>query len=101
MTSRRDMRVPPASDFEAFQADPLGQLAIARASLGEIFVVRESGPVFSGGADCSATVAVFGAAQLQQVLSDNELFAMPASSSPAKEWAMKRNPHQVMRRRII
>ena len=69
------------SDVEAFQADPLGQLAVARASLGDVFVVRKPGNVFSGAADCSATVAVFGASHIQRVLNDAELFAMPRSSS--------------------
>lgn len=81
MTTGSTWRQAPAGDFTAFQADPLGRLAEMRAALGDVFVVRRPGAVFSGELDCAATVAVFGAANLREVLNDSERFAMPASSS--------------------
>jgi len=73
--------IPRATNVEQFHEDPLGFLATARASLGDIFVIRDAEPIFSRDPECSGTVAVFGSAHHRIVLSDIDLFTMPASAA--------------------
>lgn len=61
--------------------EPLGFLARTRAGLGDAFVLREPGPIFSRSADCNGAVAVFGAAHHRAVLGDIELYGMPVSAA--------------------
>jgi cytochrome P450 len=71
--------IPRATEVEQLYEEPLGFLARARASLGDIFVLREGGPIFSRAADCA--IAVFGPAHHRAVLSDIDLFGMPVSAA--------------------
>ena len=73
--------IPRATVAGQFREEPLGFLAQARAACGDIFVLRDGGPVFSRSADCSGAVAVFGAAGQRAVLTDIELFGMPVSAA--------------------
>jgi len=73
--------VPRVTDFERFYEDPLNFLAESRSTYGDIFVLRESGPVFSRSEDCAGAVAVFGSANQRAVLSDIEVFALPVSAA--------------------
>ena len=75
--------VPRAGDFERFSADPLHFLAQARATHGNLFAIRDRGPVFSRADDCTGVVAVFGVEHQRAVLSDIESFGMPASAAHA------------------
>lgn len=73
--------IPRATEVERLREDPLGFLAQARSSLGDIFVIRDGGPVFSRSPDCTGAVAVFGPTHHQAVLSDIDLFGMPVSAA--------------------
>jgi cytochrome P450 len=73
--------IPRATEVEDFALEPLDWLARNRASLGEIFVVRDEGPVFSRAADCNGTIAVFGPVLNQAVLTDIDSFGMPISAA--------------------
>jgi len=73
--------IPRATQVEQLCADPLGFLAQNRSSFGEIFVIREAGPIFSRVADCNGAIAVFGPEHHQAVLSDIDLFGMPVSAA--------------------
>ena len=70
----------PRADFARFDSDPLRYLVEARAELGDIFVLRERGPIFSRTPDCNGVIAVFGDRQ-RAVLTDIDTFAMPPSAA--------------------
>jgi cytochrome P450 len=73
--------LPRATDAAGFAADPFGFLTRARAALGDLFVLRDGGPVLSRAADCPGAVVVFGAAALRTVLGDVATFGMPVSAA--------------------
>jgi len=73
--------VPRAANFVEFGADPLDFLARARAELGDLFALRDDGPVFSRAANCAGVVAAFGAAHQRAVLGDIDVFGMPMSAA--------------------
>ena len=73
--------IPRAPDPERFLSEPLGFLARMRAELGDIFVLREDGPILSRTPDCSGVVAAFGAQHHRTVLGDIETFGMPPSAA--------------------
>lgn len=73
--------IPRAGSYEAFRNDPLDFLARARARHGDVFVIREGGPIFSRAPDCCGAVAVFGSEGQREVLSDIETFGMPPSAA--------------------
>jgi len=73
--------LPRVTDFERFYEDPLSFLAESRSTYGDIFVLRDGGPVFSRSEDCAGAVAVFGSANQRAVLSDIEVFALPVSAA--------------------
>ncbi len=50
-----------ATDLKELYENPLAFLADARASLGDAFVTREDGQLFSRNPDCAGVVATFGA----------------------------------------
>ena len=79
--SRIDASIPRAQETGELFNDPLGFLARARASLGDVFVIREDKALFSRAPDCAGVVAVFGAANHQAVLTDAELFRQPVSAA--------------------
>src|ERR1044072_6396776 len=79
--SRIDASIPRAQETGELFNDPLGFLAKARASLGDVFVIREDKALFSRAPDCAGVVAVFGAANHQAVLTDAELFRQPVSAA--------------------
>ena len=87
--NRLQASIPRASDFRQFIAEPLDFLVRARASLGNVFVVRDEGPVFSRASDCKGVVAVFGAENQRAVLTDIKSFGMPASA--AKQMGLSEN----------
>lgn len=73
--------IPRARNLEKFYQEPLGFLAENRARCGDIFVIQESGPIFSRAEDCNGAIAVFGPERHQAVLSDIDLYAMPISAA--------------------
>jgi len=73
--------IPRATEVQQFYQEPLAFLARNRSSLGEIFVLRDDGPIFSRADDCNGAIAVFGPAHHQAVLSDIDLFGMPVSAA--------------------
>lgn len=73
--------IPRATDLERLYEEPLRFLARSRTSLGDMFVLRDGGPVFSRSEDCAGAVAVFGAANQRAVLSDIEVFGLPVSAA--------------------
>src|SRR5437660_6345818 len=79
--SRIDVSIPRAKETRELFDDPLDFLARARASLGDVFVIREDRALFSRAADCAGVVAAFGAANQQSVLTDGNLFRMPISAA--------------------
>lgn len=79
--SRIDASIPRAQETGELFNDPLGFLAKARASLGDVFVIREDKALFSRAPDCAGVVAVFGAANHQAVLTNAELFRQPVSAA--------------------
>ena len=83
--------VPRAGDFEHFSADPLHFLAHARQTHGDLFAIRERGPVFSRAPGCTGVVAAFGAAHQRAVLSDPDTFCLPASAA----YGLKLSPNLV------
>lgn len=74
---------PSDGDLAPFRADPLRWLAQARRERGDVFRLHTGRAVFSRLLDCREVVAVFGATAVQQVLTDTETFAMPASAAGA------------------
>ena len=79
--TRIDASIPRARESGELFDDPLGFLASARASLGDVFVIREEKALLSRAADCAGVIAVFGAANHQGVLTDAELFRQPISTA--------------------
>jgi cytochrome P450 len=79
--SRIDVSIPRAKETRELFDDPLDFLARARASLGDVFVIREDRALFSRAADCAGVVAALGAANQQSVLTDGNLFRMPISAA--------------------
>ncbi|HSQ19503.1 MAG TPA: cytochrome P450, partial [Blastocatellia bacterium] len=73
--------IPRASEVRQFSEEPLGFLARARSSLGNMFVIRDAGPIFSRAPDCAGAIAVFGPAHHRAVLSDIDLYGMPVSAA--------------------
>jgi cytochrome P450 len=78
--------IPRAPEPHRFREEPFAFLTQARAELGDVFVLREDGPILSGASDCSGTIAVFGAERQRAVLGDIESFGMPPSA--AKQLAL-------------
>lgn len=76
-----DASIPRAEETGQLFDDPLGFLARARASLGDVFVIREEKALLSRAADCAGVIAVFGATNHQAVLTDEELFRQPISAA--------------------
>src|SRR5262249_555012 len=77
--SRIDASIPRAQETSELFDDPLGFLARARASLGDVFVIREGKALVSRAPDCAGVIAAFGAPNHQTVLTDAELFRQPIS----------------------
>jgi len=73
--------LPRATDLRDFYANPLDFLARARAALGDVFVLREEGPLFSRSPDCAGVVAVFGPAYTEAALTDSDAFGLPISAA--------------------
>lgn len=73
--------IPRACDAAAFRDDPLAFLARARAAHGDVFVLREAGPIFSRAPDCAGVIAAFGAGAVREVLGDIDAFGMPVSAA--------------------
>ena len=73
--------LPRATEVEQLYEDPLGFLAKARSTLGDTFVIREAGPVFSRAPECTGAIAIFGPTQTRAVLSDIESFGLPISAA--------------------
>jgi cytochrome P450 len=73
--------IPRATEVQRFFENPLGFLAQARSRVGDVFVLRDNGPIFSRAHDCTGTVAVFGTVRHQTVLSDIDLFGLPVSAA--------------------
>ena len=73
--------IPRAVDAERFRADPLAFLMQKRAELGDIFVLREEGPILSRAPDCRGVVAVFGTERQRAVLGDIDTYGMPPSAA--------------------
>jgi cytochrome P450 len=49
--------------------------------MGDIFVLREEGPLFSRSADCAGVIAVFGPTYIEAVLTDIDTFGLPVSAA--------------------
>lgn len=79
--SRIDASIPRAQETGELFDNPLSFLARARASLGDVFVIREDKALFSRAPNCAGVIAVFGAANHQAVLTDAELFRQPISAA--------------------
>lgn len=79
--SRIDLSIPRAQETGELFDDPLRFLARARASLGDVFVIRENKALFSRAEDCAGVIAVFGATNHQSVLTDADLFRQPISTA--------------------
>jgi cytochrome P450 len=71
--------IPRFIDGGAFRDNPLSFLQAAQAAAGNVVVVAEGRPAFSRAEECTAVVAVFGPAGVQQVLNDAELFGTSIS----------------------
>ncbi len=79
--SRIHVSIPRAQETGELFDDPFSFLARTRASLGDVFVIRENKALFSRAADCAGVVAIFGAANYQSVLTDAEVFRQPISAA--------------------
>jgi cytochrome P450 len=79
--SRIHASIPRVEETGELFDDPFSFLARARASLGDVFVIRDDKALFSRATDCAGVVAVFGAANYQSVLTDAELFRQPISAA--------------------
>jgi cytochrome P450 len=66
-------------DLDALRANPLSFLQAAQSVADGLVVISEDGPIFSRAKNCSAAVAVFGPAGVQQVLTDADLFGTVVS----------------------
>lgn len=73
--------LPRASDPTAFHRDPFEFLARHQRQLGDLFVIQETGPIFSRNPDCPGVVAAFGPRNLKTVLGDADVFGMPESAA--------------------
>ena len=73
--------LPRATELREFYANPLEFLAQARAALGDIFVLREEGPLFSRSPECAGVIAVFGPTYTEAVLTNIEVFGLPISAA--------------------
>lgn len=73
--------IPRAAEPQLFFEEPLGFLARTRSSLGDMFVLRDGGPIFSRRPECAGAIAVFGPTYTHAVLSDIALFGMPVSAA--------------------
>lgn len=73
--------LPRAGPVEGFYRNPLDFLSRARATHGDLFVLRESGAIFSRADDSAGVVAVFGHDNQRAVLTDLDSFGMPASAA--------------------
>src|SRR3954449_3107538 len=71
--------IPRFLDSGTFRDNPLSFLQAAQAEAGNVVLVGEGRPAFSRAEECSAVVAVFGPAAVQQVLNDAELFGTTVS----------------------
>jgi hypothetical protein len=76
-----DSSVPRAANFSQFLEGPLSFLNAARSELGDLFVLRDDGPIFSRTSSCSGVVVAFGEKRQRAVLSDIETFGMPPSAA--------------------
>lgn len=83
------LSLPRVGSTDSLFADPLAFLARARAQCGDVFVLREHGPIFSRASDCSGVIAVFGEHRLRQVLTETDTFALPMSA--AAKMALPKN----------
>ncbi|ABC35200.1 RiPP biosynthesis cytochrome P450 ApyO [Burkholderia thailandensis] len=81
--------LPRVDSTESLFAEPLAFLAQARSRHGDVFVMREHGPIFSRASDCSGVIAVFGEHRLRQILTDIDNFALPMSA--AAKMALPKN----------
>jgi cytochrome P450 len=79
--SRLPATIPRAGDDQAFLADPLDFLGRTRARVGDLFVLRETGPLFSRAPDCAGVVVALGTDRQRAVLSDIETYGMPVSAA--------------------
>jgi cytochrome P450 len=79
--SRLHASIPRAQETSELFDDPFSFLAKARASLGDVFVVREDNALLSRASDCVGVVAVFGATNYQSVLTNAGLFRQPISTA--------------------
>jgi cytochrome P450 len=73
--------LPRAGPFDRFTADPLNFLRRARATHGDLFVLREPGAIFSRAADSPGVIAAFGIDNQRAVLTDLDSFGMPVSAA--------------------
>ncbi|MCS6474517.1 cytochrome P450, partial [Burkholderia thailandensis] len=83
------LSLPRVDSTDSLFADPLAFLARARAQCGDVFVLREHGPIFSRASDCSGVIAVFGEHRLRQVFTETDTFALPMSA--AAKMALPKN----------
>jgi cytochrome P450 len=79
--SRIHASIPRAQETSELFDDPFSFLARARASLGDVFVIREDKALFSRADDCAGVVAVFGPVNYQSVLTDADVFSQPISAA--------------------
>ena len=73
--------IPRATEIKQLYEEPFAFLARNRSNLGDLFVIRDDGPIFSSAPDCSGAIAVFGPANHRAALSDIDLFGMPVSGA--------------------
>ena len=73
--------IPRVTDADDFLKNPIQHLARGRASHGNLFVVREEGPIFSRTPDCAGVIAAFGIDNQRTVLTDMESFELPISAA--------------------
>src|SRR5436190_282546 len=73
------LTLPRATETAELHQDPLAFLARNRSHFGEIFVLRDDGPIFSRATDCNGTIAVFGPANHQALLSEMRQLALEVS----------------------
>jgi cytochrome P450 len=79
--SRIHASIPRAQETSELFDHPFSFLARARASLGDVFVIREDKALFSRADDCAGVVAVFGPVNYQSVLTDADVFSQPISAA--------------------
>jgi cytochrome P450 len=79
--SRIHASIPRAQETSELFDHPFSFLARARASLGDVFVIREDKALFSRADDCAGVVAVFGPVNYQSVFTDADVFSQPISAA--------------------